>query len=524
MTGRRPTAASRTAPSNFEAAGSRPGMPDHLAPFAARPVLAAAAAFVVVELLVSGRYGMHRDELYFLACARHLSWGYVDQPPLVPAVGRLVLVLFGPSLFWLRFLSALAGGTAVVLTAMTARRLGGGSRAQSIAAVAAASSAQVLAACHLLSTTAFDLCFWSLLIYLLTRMLTSGDPRWWVGVGAAAGAALENKLNVGYLVVGMLAGLVLGRRGGLLRSGWLAAGAAVAVLIALPDLLWNAGHAWAQLSMLQSLHRENSSLGASIVFIPAQLIVVGPVLVPVWWPGLKRLLRHPAGGPLGVCFLVLVALYALAGAKPYYLAGMYFALFAGGGLYWEERLGAAPAVGRPDRRVVAPFVAMVAGALILAPLTLPVLPEATLPAGSWESAINKDLSATAGWVGFTRQVSGVAAALPAGQRARLAIFTGDYGAAGAIDLYGPAYGLPAAISGHNNYWWWGPAGASDRSTTIAVNLPRSYLLTIFRHVRPAGVVTSPGGVWTEERGAPIWICTGQHVTWAAAWPGARHYG
>ena len=104
------------------------------------------------------------------------------------------------------------------------------------------------------------------------------------------------------------------------------------------------------------------------------------------------------------------------------------------------------------------------------------------------------------------------------------VFTGDYGAAGAIDLYGGRYGLPHAISGHNNYWWWGPAGARDGATTIAVDLPRSYLLTIFSSVTPAGAVMTPHDVWTEERGDPIWVCTGQKMSWAQAWPGARHYG
>jgi hypothetical protein len=122
-----------------------------------------------------------------------------------------------------------------------------------------------------------------------------------------------------------------------------------------------------------------------------------------------------------------------------------------------------------------------------------------------------------------RQLAQVAAALPAQQRANLVIFAGDYGAAGAVDLYGSRYGLPHAISGHNNYWWWGPSGAQDGATTIAVDLPRSYLLTIFTNVTPEGTVATPHGAWSEERGDPIWVCTGQKVSWAQAWPDARHY-
>lgn len=494
-----------------------------LTPFARRPVLIIAVAMVALELIVAGRYGMHRDELYFVECARHLSWGYVDQPPLVPAVARLVLTLIGPSLFWLRFLPALAGGATVVMTALTARQLGGGRRAQAVAAMAAAASAQDLAALHLLSTAAFDLFFWSTITYLMTRLLTSEDPRWWLAVGAVVGAALLNKLNIVYLALGIGAGLLACRRWSLLCSKWLAAGVGVAALIASPDVVWNASHHWAQVSMLQSLHRENSTLGASLGFIPSQFIVVGPVLALVWLPGLKRLLRHSAGRPLAIAYVFLLVLYTLAGAKSYYLAGMYYVLFAGGGVYIEERLAARDAGRRPGPPGYW-IAGITAGAVVALPLTLPVLPESALATGPWEGSINKDLSATVGWDQLVRQIRDIASGLPATERARLVVYTGDYGAAGAIDLYGPAYRLPPAISGHNAFWWWGPDGARDQSTTIAIDLPRGYLLTMFAHVQYAGAVSTPGRVWTEERGDPIWICTGQIETWAQAWPASRHYG
>lgn len=490
-----------------------------LEPFARRPLLAVASIMTAVELVAASRYGFHRDELYFLECARHLSWGYVDQPPLVPGVARLVLAVFGASVFWLRFLPAVAGGAAVAMTALTARHLGGGRRAQLVSAVGAAASTQDLAAFHLLSTTAFDLLFWSTITYLFTRLVTSDDPRWWLLIGAAFGAALLNKLNVGYLAIGAVTGLAVCHRWSLLRSWWLAAGAAAAAAIFSPDVAWNATHHWAQVAMLQSLHRENSTLAASLAFIPAQFIVVGPVLAWVWLPGLRRLLHHPHGRPLGIAYLVLLVIYTLAGAKPYYLAGMYYALFAGGGLYLEERLAAPRPVALRNR-----IAAITLGAVVALPLTLPVLPASALATGPWEGAINKDLSATVGWPDLTRQVAHIASTLPLTERERLVIYTGDYGAAGAIDLYGPAYRLPEAISGHNNFWWWGPADAPNRSTTIAVNLPRSYLLTIFTHVQRAGTVSTPRGVWSEERDDPIWICTRQRQTWAEAWPAARHYG
>jgi 4-amino-4-deoxy-L-arabinose transferase-like glycosyltransferase len=169
-------------------------------------VLAIAAAFVAMELAVAARYGIHRDELYFLACARHLAWGYVDQPPLVPAVARVSTALFGSSAVALRVFPALAGGGAVLMTAQMARELGGGRRAQIVAALAAATSAQVLGADHLLSTAAFDLTFWAAITLLVVRLLRTGDERLWLAVGAVAGVGMLNKDNVAFLLVGSQSG------------------------------------------------------------------------------------------------------------------------------------------------------------------------------------------------------------------------------------------------------------------------------------------------------------------------------
>jgi hypothetical protein len=488
--------------------------------FSTRLVLCVAGAFVVLELAVSARYGIHRDELYFLACARHLSWGFVDQPPFVPAVAWLAIHVAGTSALSLRILPALAGGGAVVLTAMMARELGGGRKAQVIAAIAAATSPQVLASFHLLSTAAFDQLFWAAICFTVLRLLRTQDMRLWLLVGALTGVGLINKLNVAFLIFGLGVGLLVCRRTRSLRSPWLWGGAAVAVVIWMPNLIWNAQHHWATLHMLRSLHQENSGLGASLGFIPSQLIVVGPVLVVLWLAGLRRLLSRGFARPFGIAYLSLVVVYTLSGGKSYYLAGMYFVLFAAGGVWAGERLDQRqPAAGLRG------WVAlMLAGVVVALPLTLPVLPETALAKGSWEGNINKDLSATVGWPQLVRQIATVADRLPRDQRANLVIFTGDYGAAGAVDLYGARYDLPHAISGHNNYWWWGPGRAPDAATAIAVNLPRSYLLTIFSEVDPAGTVATPGGVWSQERGDPIWLCQGQKFNWAAAWPQARHYG
>jgi hypothetical protein len=495
-------------------------MDRRMPPFSWVWVFAIAVSFTALELALSARYGFHRDELYFLACARHLSWGYVDQPPLVPATAWVSTHLFGTSPTSLRLIPALAGGATVVITALMARELGGGRKAQAIASMAAATSTQVVGAFHLLSTAAFDMFFWAAISFLFLRLLRTGEERLWLAIGAVSGLGLLNKLNVLFLLGALVLGLLLARRGRTLFSPWPWAGGAIALVIWLPNIIWNARHDWAAVSMLHALHSENSDLGASLGFIPEQFFVVGPVLIVLWLAGLRRALSSPTMRPIGIAYLVLLVLFAVTGAKVYYLAGMYFSLFAFGGVWAEKRLDARV----PPRGLRGWIALMLVGLLLGLPFTLPVLPESAMPKGTSFGTADKDLSATVGWPQFAGQIAGVANGLPARERGHLVVFTGDYGAAGAIDFYGASYGLPHAISGHNSYWWWGPAGARDGATTIAVNLSRGYLLTIFSEVKPAGSVSTPNGVWSEERGEPIWICTGQRVSWAAAWLAARHYG
>jgi hypothetical protein len=488
--------------------------------FSTVAVVGVAAAFTLLELVVSGRYGFHRDELYFLACARHLSWGYVDQPPLVPAVAWLSVHVLGTSPTSIRLLPALVGGATVVVTGLTARELGGRRKAQLLAVLAAATSPQVLACFHLLSTAAFDMFLWCAATFVVVRLLRTGDERLWVALGGIVGLGLLNKWNIGFLVIALVVGLLAGGRSALLRGAWPLAGAVVAFALWSPDLAWNLQHQWAEVAMTKSLHAENGGLGPMLGFIPSQFVVVGPVLIVFWVAGLRHLFTTMLWRPVAVAYLFLLAFFTGTAGKSYYLAGMYFVLFAAGGVWAERRLEQRV----PPRGVRGWIALMVVGGLLALPLSLPVLPASALPKGSWEGNINKDLSATVGWQHVVHQIALVARTLPEAEQAHLVVLTGDYGAAGAIDLWGSQDGLPDAISGHNTYWWWGPGGARDGSTTIAVDVPRSFLLTIFSQVTPAGTVTTPGGVWTEERGDAIWVCRGQKVPWAQAWPSVRHYG
>jgi 4-amino-4-deoxy-L-arabinose transferase-like glycosyltransferase len=486
------------------------------------PVLAVAASFFIVNMALAARYGYHRDELYFLACAKRLAWGYVDQPPLVPAMTRLATALFGRSVVGVRLFPALAGAGLVVIVGLLTRELGGGRRAQLLAALLTVSSGMFLGGFHLLSTAAFDVVFWAAILLLAARLVRTGDERLWLAIGAVVGVGLLNKHNALFCCFGLGVGLAATGWRRQVRSGWLWAGAALALLLWAPNLVWNAQHHWASWQMLQSLHRENSNLAASIKFIPSQVLEIGPLTAPFWIGGLLWLLRDPVGRPwrsLGIGYLVLLVVCVLIGAKPYYLAGWYPVLFAAGGIHLDTRLRSRQ---RPSSLAL-PLALMATQVLAALPLALPVLPPSAL-ANTVHDNINKELGATVGWTRVTRQVAAAYETLRPAERRSAVILTANYGEAGAVDHFGPALGLPAAISPHNNYWIWGPRGAADGATTIAVGMPEDQLRPYFGQITRVGTVDTGYGIHTEEYGRAIYVCRQQRVSWSQLWPRIKTYG
>jgi hypothetical protein len=487
------------------------------------PVLAVAAGTVALLLAVAPRYGYHRDELYFLEAGRHLAWGYVDQPPFVAFVAHLADVTLGGSPLAIRLRPALADGVVVVLTALTARRLGGRRFAQVVAALSAATTAVYLGASHLLSTTPFDFLAWAAILYLVVRILGGDDQRLWLAVGAIAGVGLMNKWTVLLLALGLAAGLLATAQRRHLRSPWLWAGAAIALAIWSPNLVWQARHGWPTLEMLDNLHGENVEDGNQLVFVPAQILYTGFLLTPIWIAGLRWMLRKPEGRPyrpIAWAYLVLFVAFLATAGKPYYLAGMYVPLLAAGSVVterWLERRGER----FPSKRAVA--VAIVAVAAVGLPIGLPMLPARVLHTAPLQ-AINYDLGETIGWPELTRDVTAVYRSLPAEERRSAVVITGNYGEAGAIERFGPALGLPGAFSGHNSFWWWGPPAVA-RSTTIWVgDASLSYLGRFWDSCSVARHIDNGLGVDNEEQGQAIWICRGQRRTWAAIWPELKHYG
>ncbi|HEY3263094.1 MAG TPA: glycosyltransferase family 39 protein [Pseudonocardiaceae bacterium] len=384
-------------------------------PAAAWPMIAVIAGVLAsVHVAFSGGYGYHRDELYFVRAGRELDWGYPDQPPLTPLLARLVTELFGDSLVALRLLSALSVGVVVVLTALLAREFGGGRGPQLLAGAAMAVSTYLTAVGHLMSTATFDLLAWTALSWLIVRALRTGGPSW-LAVGVVAAIGLQNKVLVGFLLGGLLVGLLLVGPRAALRSPWPWLAGVIALLAWAPFLVWQTAHGWPQLDVATSIAAGSSGTSEPwYLFIPFQLVLISPVLVPVWVAGLVRLLRDPQlrlYRAFAVAYAALAILFLLTGGKPYYLCGLYPVLLAA---------GAEPAlrwVGRGATRLRSALLAaaLVTSAAVSAVLFLPIVPVESLAATPIVD-INHDAGETVGWRPFAETI-GQAVARPAERRA-----------------------------------------------------------------------------------------------------------
>jgi 4-amino-4-deoxy-L-arabinose transferase-like glycosyltransferase len=484
-------------------------------PVAWVPLGAVAVAVAALLLAFAGRYGYHRDELYFLRAGRELAFGYVDQPPLTPLLARAMDELFPGSLVGLRLPSALAAGLLVLVTGLIAREFGGGRTAQLLAAASMAVSSVLLIVGHLLSTTTPDLLAWTVLSWLLVRALRDGGPVWLV-TGAVAGVALQNKVQPAFLLAAVvLAVLAVGPRSAL-RSPWPWAGGLLALVVWAPNLVWQATNGWPQLELAEAIAGGSSGTSEPwYLFVPFQLVLVSPLLVPVWVAGWWRLARDPelrTWRSFAVAYVVVALLFLLTGGKPYYLAGFYPVLLAA---------GATPVVAwtrRGARRVRAGLVvaALALSLLIDGTLGLPVVPAERL-ADTPVPDVNYDAGETVGWPQLVARVQDARD----GAGDRVVVLTGNYGQAGAVDRFAPDLG--PAYSGHNSYWTWGPP-PEDVDTVVAVGIDGERLADWFGDVEDAGRVDNGVGLDNDEQGTPVLVATDRRVPWSEIWPELRRLG
>jgi hypothetical protein len=494
------------------------------------PLSVAVVAGLQLAVLVatSTRYGYHRDEMYFIVAGAHPAWGYADQPALVPLLTQAMQHLAPGSLFVLRLPSAIAATVTSVIAALIAREVGGTARAQLIAAACTASSGFALAVGHFVTTTTFDLLSTSLLCWLLIRALTrrSGPPL--LAAGVVAGIGFEAKPQVGFVAIAALVVLAIVGPRWPLRSPWLVAGVVAAVGLAAPYVIWQAAHHWPQLKVANNI--AGSAEGGRAGFVPFQLVMVSPLLAPVWVAGLLAPWRRPQLRVLRflpIAYVLLALAYIAGNGKAYYLASLYPTLLGVGALpvaEWTTRVRRARGRMGGGRRVRGPLLtaAIALSMAVGAYVALPLLPETSLQ-GSLVMGVNPDQGETVGWPRFIDAVVTAWQAVPAAERAQTVIVTRNYGEAGAVDLLGRERGLPAAYSGHNAFGEWGPPPAGATSVLL-VGYDQTYAVPPgFAGCTTLATVDNGVGLDNDEQGAHVLRCrlTG---SWASVWPQLVHYG
>ncbi len=496
-------------------------MGDHgtLRPLHSRATLgvgAVAVALAAVLLATANRYGFHRDELYFMEAGRHLDWGYIDQPALTPFLGRAAQEIFGSSPRGLRVPSVLAGVAVVLLTASLARLFGGTRRAQVLAAVCSAIAAFLLAVSHILSTSTFDVLAWIALLWLVVRILQGADHRLWLAVGAVAGVGLLNKHLILFLVGALLIGILVGGRADVLRSKWVVAGAGIALLIWSPNLIWQATHGWPQLDMARAIAEDEGTENRATL-LPLQLVLLGPLMLPVWVAGLWWLGRSPATKPLrplAWAYPILLVTVFLGAGKGYYVAPILFVYLAAGCVLVDAWM-------RTRLRAVLFTGTVAISGVIAALIALPILPASDV-GNSPAAAFNDDALETIGWPTFVDQVAKVVGTLTPDERQRVIIFTANYGEAGAIDRYGPALGLPRAYSGHNSYSDWG-IPPDSAGPVVIVGADQAFVDEHWTGCEQAATIDNAVDVDNEEQGASIWRCAAPAQPWDAVWDDLTHF-
>ncbi|MGI8528578.1 MAG: glycosyltransferase family 39 protein [Geodermatophilaceae bacterium] len=480
------------------------------------PVFSAMAAVAVVLTVFSRGYGYHRDELYFRMLDP--AWGYVDQPPLTPLLVRVFGGLVADETWAIRIPATVITTVSVVVVVLITRELGGGRGAQTLCAWAYAFASTPLLMGHVLLTSTIDLLVWPAVTLMVMRALLRAQPRWWLGAGVVVGLSMYNKLLVALLLVALGVGLALVGPRRVLWSKWVLGAAAIAIVIGAPNLAYQATHDWPQLSMGAALS-ENNADEVRVLMWPFLLLLLGPPLVPVWVAGLVALWRRRAWRPvrsLAVAFPVLLLLTFLAGSQFYYPFGLLVVLFAAGCVPVTEFVSRSSGRWRAVLAGAIAVNAAVSAVIALPLIPLPVVGDTPVP------GINQLARDQIGWPTYVRQIAAVYDALPAAEAGRSVILTSNYGEAGAVARYGPAFGLPQVYSGHNQLYFVARP-PDDAEVAIVVGDQIETARDYFASCEVAATLDNQVGVDNEEQGRPIAVCRTRSSTWDTIWPAFQHY-
>lgn len=489
------------------------------------------AAIVVTHLLVVNQYGIFRDEFYYLANGRHLAWGYVEHPP---AIGVLAAVAqwFGDSALAIRWMPILGSGLLAWIVGVIARRLGGGGYAQVLSAAMVVTTPHVLFLFHVLSMNFAEVLLWSVAAWLVLVAL-DGDRAWpWIALGVVTGAGLLTKHSMAVYGLGIFVGLLLGGSRAVLRRPWPWVGGAIAAAMFAPHVWWQVRHDWPIVEFARNAQREKiaevDAAGFLLELFGMMNIAAAVVLVALglWFLlGRRERRRHAV---LAWAWLVVVAVFISQQSKPYYASPAFPPVMAAGAVMLE-----AITRGRRAWRAAVTAI-MVAGAVVFAPMGLPVLPRDTLvtylrglgftpPSGERHElgALPQHFADMHGWEDLARTISSVYTSLPEPERATARVFARNYGQAGSLEHFASRYPLPRVVSPHNSYWLWGP-GPDDGGVVIVIGGRIADLRQAFDEVDEVAR-TRCDWCMPYENDRPVFVGRGWKVPLSAIWPREKRF-
>lgn len=503
-------------------------------------IWAIALAKLLFHLYFNNRYGYFRDEFDYISCGDHLQWGYVDQPPLIPFLIHICRALLGDSLRSIRFIPALASSVLVVQTAVLARELGGRRYAVLLSAICIVIAPQYLSNAGLLGTNCLEPNLWMGCAYFVLLAIKRDDPRYWLWFGVVAGLGLEEKYSIAVFGLGIVLGLLLTAQRRIFLDKWFWLGGLAALLIFLPNLLWNIHYDWPFVQLVRAIKASGRDVVLGPVpFFFQQTLLVNPLTAPIWLTGVLALLFSGRLKPyrvLGWCYLVCYAVFFVLHGKNYYLAPVYPMLLAAGAVVLESALD-RPETGQARLQWLKPVIVIVllASGAHLTPVVVPVLsPDKfleyakTLPFklpvmehSHARAALPQWYSDQFGWQEIVDETAIAWNRLPAEERSDCGIFAQDYGQAGAIDFLGRRYDLPASLSGHQTWFLWGPRDYSG-NCMIVLDDRRITLERLWEHVDYVG--TSAASPYALEQQIDVFICRGKKFdSWSGLWPRLKRW-
>jgi hypothetical protein len=488
-----------------------------------RTLVGIALVVAAIHLLTNNLYGFHRDELQFLSDARHLDWGFVAYPPFTPFVERIGLEIFGVSLVGLRLFSVIAQALAIVVTGWMAWELGGGRLAQITSALVVATSGLPVFEGTEFQYSTFDYLWWVLIAYFVIRLLKTENPRWWLAIGAGIGVGLMTKYTICFFIAGILAGMLLTRARRFFLSGWFWGGVGLALLIFLPNFVWQVRHGFISVQFLQHIHVRDVGEGRANGFWRDQVIICTNLFAaPLWIAGLVGFLRDRQYRMLGWMYVVPLALFFFGKGRGYYLAAAYPMLIAMGAVVGERWVASLKRGWRLAVEGVL-FLGLGVGAAIVYALLVPLASSGPLREFALKN--NGDLREEIGWDELVKTVAGIRDALPVEQRDSVGVLVGNYGEQGAVEILGPAYHLPMPISMTNSAWLRGYP-TPQPSTLIVLGFSRAQAERAFTECRLAGHNGNSQGVKNEESEdhPDIFVCGGPRMPWPEFWSTHQRYG